>query len=408
MAWLVGESYLTADQVRAVESPVTEHRLIVGSPGSGKTLTLVHRARYLRDKLRVAPDRYRILVYTNVLKDYIQAGCGSLGIPLDNVLTYDNWCRLYWERNFGRRMPWNAAAKQPDFDLVRQEVARHIRENRPQLYDFILVDEGQDLDAEVFEVLRIVAKHVTVVADRKQQIYERGSAEDEIAKALGLPRRNLSLLAAYRCSPYIVPLAAACIADESERQVFKAQSQADSGTRETPVLYLAPDFDSERQRLADAVRERLTRGERVAILLPQKRQVWGFAQGLAEFGIDVELQAGRDGNALDFDTDKPKLITYHSAKGLTFDSVLLPRLVAGSFNRVDADRLRRLLFVAVTRATNWVYLSSVEGQEIGLLKELGPLAITGLITIHRESAQPGHDQPHQRPPSGDGGLDDLF
>jgi superfamily I DNA/RNA helicase len=343
-----------------------------------------------------------------VLKEYIQAGCASLGIPLENVLTYDHWCRLYWERYFGRRMPWNAVSKQPDFDLVRREVARHVRETRPDLYDFVLVDEGQDLDPEVFEILRLVAKHVTAVADHKQQIYERGSAEDEIARALGLSRRNTALLAAYRCSPYIVPLAAACIANAAERQVFTAQSQADAGTRETPVLYLAPDFVAERQRLADAVRQRMARGERVAILLPQKRQVHGFAEGLAEFGIDVELQAGRDGNALDFNTDKPKLITYHSAKGLTFDSVLLPRLVNGSFGRVDEDRLRRLLFVAITRGTNWVYLSAVEGKEIDLLQPIRALGQSGQLTIHRAAEPPGEAKGEPRQPRAADAFDDLF
>jgi hypothetical protein len=40
-------------------------------------------------------------------------------------------------------------------------------------------------------------------------------------------------------------------------------------------------------------------------------------------------------------------MAYHSAKGLTFDSVLMPRLVSSSFQRVTPDRLERLVFVAL-------------------------------------------------------------
>ncbi len=50
-------------------------------------------------------------------------------------------------------------------------------------------------------------------------------------------------------------------------------------------------------------------------------------------------------------------MAYHSAKGLTFDSVLMPRLVSSSFLRVTADRLERLVFVALTRAAKWAYFS---------------------------------------------------
>ena len=39
------------------------------------------------------------------------------------------------------------------------------------------------------------------------------------------------------------------------------------------------------------------------------------------------------------------IITYHSAKGLTFDAVLTPRLVEKSFVNVSAPNLKRLIFV---------------------------------------------------------------
>jgi hypothetical protein len=43
--------------------------------------------------------------------------------------------------------------------------------------------------------------------------------------------------------------------------------------------------------LYEMVRERQLKNERIAILLPQKRQIFGFARGLSEAGIEVEVLA---------------------------------------------------------------------------------------------------------------------
>ncbi len=58
MTWLIPRDELTNEQGRAAELKPDEHRLILGSPGSGKTMVLLHRARYLADEYRVPPERY--------------------------------------------------------------------------------------------------------------------------------------------------------------------------------------------------------------------------------------------------------------------------------------------------------------------------------------------------------------
>lgn len=407
MSWLVPYTELTPDQLQAVEASAYQHRLIVGAPGSGKTLVLLHRAAWLRKRFRIPDDRYRIFVYTNVLSHFIRAGCDELGIPIETVLTFDHWCKDYFERFVSRRIPWDAQKKQPDFEEIRARVAEHVRRTEPKLYDFVLVDEGQDLDAGAFEILRTIAPHVTVAADRKQQIYERGTTEDVIARHLGLERRNLSLLGAYRCSPHIVTLAGAFLTDPNEATVWRGQTRTDGGHRETPVLFVARDLEEERRRLAEVVRERLLRGERIAILLPTKRQVHGFRKGLEEFGLEAEIHDR--GEVLDFTSTTPKLLTYHSAKGLTFDTVLLPRLVAGSFRGRDQELLLRMMFVAVTRAVRWVYLSTEAGKEPEFLARVHPLAASGHLTVRRASAGA---EPRPRStggsPSRPATLEDLF
>lgn len=405
MSWLVPYGDLTTDQMRAVDASADTHRLIVGAPGSGKTLALLHRTARLRERYNVPVGRYRVMVFTNVLKQYIRAGAADLGIPLESICTYDAWCAEYFDAQIGGRRPWNAEKKMMDFAQIRERVRADVLAKRPSLYDFVVVDEGQDLDSEAFEVLCTVARHVTVAADRKQQLYDHGASEEDIARRLGLPRRNMSLLAAFRCSPYIVPLGAAFIADTAEAQTFREQTLTAPGKRETPLLFVARDFDEERQRLGEVVRERIMMGERVAILLPLSRQVYGFRKAMDEFGVEVEVQ-GR-GEALDFSSPVPKLLTYHSAKGLTFDTVLLPRLVNGSFEKPAEAQILRMMFVAVTRAARWVYLSTVAGQEVACLSRMEPLVATGDLMRRKREDSHNHSQ-ESGPAAGTPDLDDLF
>lgn len=385
MSWLVPPSELTPDQQRAVQLGAKEHRAIIGGPGSGKTQILLHRARHLSDTLGVKPERFRIFVYTNVLKDYIKTALKDLQLPEENVLTFDHWCRLYYQENISKKMPWDAEKKSPDFDAIRRAVMTRAS-NGPPLFDFVLVDEGQDLEEEVFVLLNKISSHVTVCLDNKQQIYDNGSTESGILHRIGVKKRNINLIEAFRVCPYLVEVASTLIPDAAERDAFRNQTRQPQTERQTPLIYFARNFEDEKQMLYQMVRERQLKNERIAILFPQNRQVFGFAQGLKDVGIDVEVPVQRNSKdkfpGHDFSSSRPKLMSFHSAKGLTFDSVFMPRLVANSFPRTRVERVERLLFVAITRATKWCYFSTVLDSPLSVLVEkLAPLAKNKQITL---------------------------
>ena len=308
-------------------------------------------------------------------------------------------------------MPWNGKSR--DFPATRSAVYEHVLAHvDAPIFDFIMVDEGQDLDAETFEVLDTIAAHVTVCADNKQQIYEDGSEDYEIIEGLGLMKANNTLLEAFRCSPYIVDLAAELVDIPDEATALVNQARTSNEGRETPLLYVASDFEDERENLIDIVRTRSMRGENVAILLPKNKQVYGFAKGLSEAGLDVELslrrpKKGSSDKQLDFNSDRPKLMTYHSAKGLTFDTVILPRLDAGSFNNLTDERVQKLLFVGVTRATQWVYMSGTSGKLVDAVEDMIGLSEKGKITVRRYGEVPIKPAPSSTVDIGDD-LDDLL
>ena len=165
----------------------------------------------------------------------------------------------------------------------------------------------------------------------------------------------------------VTDLASNFIDDADRRKEFKRQAKNAVGDRHKPLLYIASDFDDEKKRLAELIHTRLANNETIAILFPQQKFVYGYAAGLKELGITVDTNS-RSG--LDFSNGHPKALTYHEAKGLTFDCIFMPRLDTSAFTNRMTSTLTSLIFVGISRAVSWVYLSSVEGILIDVIKEL--------------------------------------
>ena len=394
-----------------------QHRLVLGSPGSGKTIVLVHRARHLIDTYEVPPERCRLIVYTNALKDYIRAALHDLDIPDNCVMTFDAWCGEYYRDQISKRLPWSGRSR--DWESIREAVWKKTRLLNPpdRPFEFVMVDEGQDLDGRDFETLATVANHLTVFMDPKQKLYERDADEPGVANALGLRRRNFVLLGAYRCSPYIVQAGASFIRDDDERREFILQNPpVKRGERQLPLLYLARDGGDEREHLIQVIRTRVDRNERIAILLPTNRLAFGYARGLREAGLKVEINQspGRKGDTLptiEFSTTSPKIMAFPSSKGLTFDTVLMPCWNKRFLQKIERERLERWLFVGITRATRWIYVSTTDGEDTLFLDRFRGLEQRGQMTIQQSGAQPDtKDAPKKKPdkPNENDDLSDLF
>lgn len=377
--------------MQAVRLATNGRHVVFGLPGSGKTLCLVHRAKYLMEECRINPDKLRVFVYTKVLKDYIRDGLRDLDIPDQCVSTLDAWCVERYRELVSRHLPDTGHG--PDFDRIRKDVLQTL--DGP-VWDYVLVDEGQDLDETQWDILSRASKNLTVCMDFMQQIFDTGTDEQAVWSKLGVQRRRLHLLTLLRCSPFVVETAAPLIDDPDLREAFMRQARTIARGGDKTLLYYASDWEDEKRRLVEVIRARQQNGDKIGVLFPMNKQVHGFAQGLREAGLEVDTPGGRfDPATLDFSNGKPKVLNYHQVKGLTFDSILLPRLVTGSFRRMSEERIRRLLFVGITRATKWVYMSTCGDSALPALKELLPLAAAGKLEIQR-----GPDLFHVNQPAG--------
>ena len=95
----------------------------------------------------------------------------------------------------------------------------------------------------------------------------------------------------------------------------------------------------------------------VGILVPENDLVLELMTAFTaeKFACEFKYNAGyndfNNKDTLNFKTDRPKLMTYHSAKGLQFETVILPFYIGAK--NVDE---KKALYVAMTRTYRNLYV----------------------------------------------------
>ena len=386
--WMVGSESLTPEQRRIVTLPVRDNQLILGPAGSGKTVLLLHRADYLLRDLHIAPHRLRVLVFTNVLKNYIRSGSQAINLPESIVQSFYSWVfELARERRVRFSREGSLANQCRN---VLSAVLEYFQKNHvsPAL-DVALVDEGQDLPLEAHRLLAMATCHVTVCADYEQRLYEHGTDLPEALAILGIRDGPAALAHNLRSSAAIKQLAASFLT-QTERQRYLASEDKNSlpTTLRIPLLFRSSSVREQWQRLAAIVRHEIGRNARVGVLLPSNDLVDEAYFHLSKQRVPVQRITTADHGRPDFDELVPKVLTIFSAKGLSFDSVLVPCVTGAHYCRRPTAG-DKLLFVACTRALDWVCLGTVVGQEPTILSKAHELTVAGHLIEQEAGAAAG-------------------
>jgi hypothetical protein len=202
------------------ESTSTGYRRIRGPAGSGKTLVLAARAAELQRQGRDV----LVISFNHTLLNYIRDLASRLTSDVREVtwLNFHGWCRrvmleagfeseyrAVWREYFDSEQdPAGASASTLENALdLRLPVAvqRALAEAGPgvvEMYDAILVDEGQDMLPEWWDVLRKVLRpggEMLLVADTTQDVYGRSARWTDAAMAgAGFVGRWVELGGSYR------------------------------------------------------------------------------------------------------------------------------------------------------------------------------------------------------------------
>lgn len=286
--WMVVESELDADQIKFIMATNDKSCLVSGCAGSGKSvLALIKAQRIQKEK----GDNYQIIVFTKALCKYMNAGRKFLGLH-NNFEYYHNW---------------------------------HNKLNCPNS-DYIIVDEIQDFTREeIEEFINAADKNFFFFGDTAQSIYQ-GIKDTMPVNAINRlfdyknEPKNFSLYRNYR-----LPIPVARIVqyigidlEAFEETTYKSRETA------VPKFLRYSSLNEQIGAIAHIIkRDNLTN---VGILLPRNKDVKTVSNLLNNNGINHEAKfyGSTWVDDLDFTSDNPKVMTYHSAKGLQFEAVFLP------------------------------------------------------------------------------------
>lgn len=308
--WGVAQDLLDEDQLDLIESAIDKSMLVEGCAGSGKSLIAMFKA------IQLSKAGYDVILiaYTTSLYRFMQ----NTGSQLAS--------RFYY---YSR---WEAM-------------------NKPSA-DYIIVDEIQDFDRQtVSEFIRAARKHFLFFGDTAQSIYRvfgyNTMSIEDIAKMTNL--KPLRLYSNYRLPRPVAKITQTYVGvnvPEYKERVYQSKAT------ELPHFVFYESDELQLEAIAKLVSDNQHRS--VGIIVPTNRQVQQVVDFLKQKEMPFECkykEGNKTENTLNFKTQLAKIMTCHSAKGLQFDVVILP-----FFKGADTDDERKILYVAMTRTIQSLYL----------------------------------------------------
>ena len=352
---------LSKEQDEILDLPLDANHLIIGPPGTGKTVMAIHRARMLHEK-RGEPTL--ILMYNKLLCTYTSAAIEGLGIE-GIATTYHKWFPNFFKEAYGIAPPkidrytfdWEACLKV----IVSNPIP-------PKKKYHLLVDEGQDMPKAFFILLPHIAQTLTVFADENQSITPDQSTIADIKSATGITEVH-TLTLNYRNTLPIAKLAASFHVG-IQTGIAKVADTGRGGS--LPVLDADENISSAVTRLVNLESSRSN--EPIGVLVFKKeiqKKLYNRLLGKTRrtpqiYSSDEEVM--RDREAVDWTKPGIKIVAYQSAKGLEFNTVILPEFQAYTFPP-DSLAFRMMLYVLVSRARKELFITySGDGTPASLNK----------------------------------------
>lgn len=319
-SWDVEDEAMDDDQLDLIEMNINKSMLVSGCAGSGKSVIAMHKAEQVA---RIGASVI-LIAYTKSLSAFMRDGIN------EKTLLY----------KFYHHYRWKEQLKKPSAD-------------------YIIVDEIQDFTREeILEFMEAARKAYFFFGDSAQSIYKQYGKNtisiEEISALTGLT--PMLLYNNYRLPRPIAKITQDYVGvhvNPYEDRVYQNKEKA------LPHFVHLDGFEEQISAIRTLI-EKYTRNifdnRSIGILLPSNDLVIKICQKLQESDIPCEFKYTNDNSnrfvdTLDFETYLPKIMTYHSAKGLQFDVVILPMYVDASDNEA-----RKALYVAMTRTMHNLYV----------------------------------------------------
>lgn len=291
-----------------------------------------------------------------------------------------------YEKNLGERVG--------DYqDLVLEALKLVQNDKKPEDYAAVVLDEIQDLSAAVMMLIREMIPEkdndLFMVGDGLQRIYPGGYVMGRLG--IDIVGRGTLLKKNYRNTQEILQAAHAMMENETyddmeeeNAPVIPPEYSVREG--EKPFLHREDTVDDEIDWVLEKTRELQSehgyQAEDFAYLYRMRYPYEGKIVSALSEDLDKVVEVDRD--PMTYFGSGAKHTTFHSAKGLEFkvvfvlgvtDAIFVPR-DDGTMDGEELEdylaRERRLLYVAMTRARDLLYLTYSRGTKSRFLEDIPP------------------------------------
>lgn len=344
--WFVDEGLMDEIEKKVLYATLENKSIVVsGSAGSGKSLIAVTIAKRVEEKKL---GGRMIVVYTKALEEYIREGIKTLNFNC-NLTHHEPWKWKSVEK-------WDANGNRY---FVKELNCPHA--------DYFVVDEIQDFSLDDIELfVKSTEKYCCFFGDMAQSVYQKGKISmKQVLNSIPASKnpKAYTLYYNYRLPVGIAKAAQYVGVNLEPFEELKYRSKE----KTTPIIFKEDNRSNQISIIADYCMKHIN--SETAILVPYKLDVINVCTRLRELGVNCEMkydvpdpfkEAAKSGkklngvpdeqfrsvDTLDFSTDNVKVLTYHSSKGLQFQTVFLPWI---NQNPQYAGEMRTPLYVAMTR-----------------------------------------------------------
>lgn len=365
-----------------LDAPLDGVVLILGPPGSGKTVMAFLRAEALVKRF----DSVTLIMYNKVLQTFSKNGTTKRAV---DVRTMHSWMWQWWRGiTNGSKAPeispfvydWDEM-----FNILAQKKQSDTLKLKKVDWKHLIIDEGQDFNNKMYQFLDLARNFLfnskgvpslTILADENQRINEDNSTIDDIKKLLNIEKRNIfHLTKNYRNT------------DEINSLIQQFYVGGETGRTKPSGVH------GERAKMVNTTSFKDTinyikryvkahDNEEIAVIVEnnkiRKKYHEALEEHLEDNGFYIQTYASndyqwKDTRRLRFDEGSTvTVLNKQSCKGLEFDAVFIPELqkVDVADDNIPAFKMEMYVMCSRARKTLVMMSQNSSGRELPIMRHL--------------------------------------
>lgn len=345
---------LTKQQEKIRALPIEGRYLIVGGPGTGKSVVALLRVKKLQREKKVciclAFNKLLITANAQLAQEEIQSR------------QWQSWFNELYKKTLNQKsvpmMDTSYSFKPYNWQVILKQIEIYCQSNAEKTdfsEQYLVIDEGQDMPPEFYQALiQFGFKNFFVVADQNQRITESNSSLRDLMQNLMIENHQIhDLVDNYRNSYAIAQLCEHFFTDVGSE---KPQLPQPSFNSQKPIL-----CGYEQERFLDVIKRIVNMAKDkpnhlIGVICPRNEVSNRYFSTLqryiqqSQFQISLTRHYGETRDDVCFNKGGIVILNAQGCKGLEFDTVFLADINALYINPKDIDSTKKLLYVMTSRA----------------------------------------------------------